>query len=307
MATPLSPDRLLAVLRAGGVQVAEHAGWRTNERDDETGKGFGPVYGVLIHHTVSRSSLSVVFGGREGLPGPLAHSHLDKSGLCTMVSAGRANHAGLVAVNAYQAVLAEAVTHPAPLKSSGTVDGNDAFYGIEIENLGDGDDPYPSVQYSAAVRWAASLCRAYGWSADSVVGHKETSVEGKIDPSFSMAEFRTDVAARLANTADWNPNEEDDMPTADEIAKAVWGYQLTSPTAPAGTDPERTAGTFLRYTDAKHAAATAQIGALQGAVTALTEAVGAAGGITAEQVQAAATAGAEAALDRLGDALTERN
>lgn len=101
--------------------------------------------------------------------------------------------------------------------------------------------------------------------------------------------------------------EEDDMPTADEIAKAVWDYQLTSPTAPAGTNPERTAGTFLRYTDAKHAAATAQIGALQGAVTALTEAVGAAGGITAEQVQAAATAGAEAALDRLGDSLTEGN
>lgn len=307
MVAPLSPDRLLAVLRAEGVQVAEHAGWRTNERDDETGKTFGPVHGVLIHHTVSTSSLAVVFGGRTGLPGPLAHSHLAKSGLCTMVSAGRANHAGLVAVNAYQAVLAEAVTHPAPSKSSGTVDGNDFLYGIEIENLGDGNDPYPGVQYDAAVRWAAALCRAHSWSAHSVVGHKETSVEGKIDPSFSMTEFRADVATRLAHTADWNPNEEDDMPTADEIAAAVWNYKVDSPTAAPGTDPKRTTGTFLRYTDAKHAAATAQIGALQGAVTALTEAVGAAGGITAEQVQAAATAGAEAALDRLGDALTEGN
>lgn len=303
MATPLTPDRLLAVLRAEGVHVAEHAGWRTNERDDETGKSFGPVHGVLIHHTVSTSSLAVVFGGRTGLPGPLAHSHLAKSGLCTLVSAGRANHAGLVAVNAYETLLAEAPTHPAPLKSSGTVDGNDFLYGIEIENLGDGDDPYPPVQYDAAVRWASALCRAHGWSAHSVVGHKETSIEGKIDPSFSMTGFRTDVAARLAHTADWNPNEENDMPTPEEYAKAVWSHRLTSPTAAPGTDPLREAGTFLRYTDAKHAQLVALLGAQAAAITALANG----GGLDAAEIQAAAETGAEAALDRLGIALTQED
>lgn len=110
------------------------------------------------------------------------------------------------------------------------------------------------------------------------------------------------IVARATDTT-----EEDDIPTPEEYAKAVWDYRLDSPTAPKETDPKRTAGTFLRYTDAKHAAATAQIGALQGAVAALTTAVGSAGGITAEQVQAAAEAGATAALDRLGDALTKED
>lgn len=121
-----------------------------------------------------------------------------------------------------------------------------------------------------------------------------------------IAQFKTvvfpGIVARATGTT-----EEDDMPTAEEIAAAVWNHKLNSPTAPEGTDPARKAGVFLTYTDAKHAAATAQIGALQGAVAALTTAVGSAGGITAEQVQDAAEAGANAALDRLGDALTEGN
>lgn len=107
------------------------------------------------------------------------------------------------------------------------------------------------------------------------------------------------------------PSEEDDVPlTADEkkdIAREVWAFKLDSPTAAANTDPARTAGTFLRYGDAKYAATTAQIGALQGAVTALTAAVGGAGGITAAQVEAAAKAGADAALAELGEALTKEN
>jgi len=205
MADPLSASKFLAVLKAEGVSVAEHPGWRDHERDAATGKTFGPVHGVLVHHTAASNSLATVYGGRTNLPGPLAHSHLAKSGLCTMLSAGRANHAGLAAKNAYDAILNESSTHPKPSKASGTVDGNDVFYGIEIENLGNGKDPYPDIQHQAAVRWAAALCRAHGWSADSVAGHKETSVEGKIDPSFDMGKFRTAVAERLKHAAGWSP------------------------------------------------------------------------------------------------------
>jgi hypothetical protein len=198
MPTPLTADQFVAVLEAEGVKVAEYPGWRTRERDAATGKPFGPVHGVLIHHTAGSNSLATVAkNGRPGLPAPLAHTHLAKSGLATMCSAGRANHAGLAAKNAYNAVLNESSTHPKPSEASGTVDGNDCLYGLEIENLGNGKDPYPAVQYDAAVRWAAAICRAHGWGADSVAGHKETSIEGKIDPSFDMGKFRRDVAARL--------------------------------------------------------------------------------------------------------------
>lgn len=278
MATPLRAVALLAALRAEGVNVIEHAGWRTNERDDETGKAFGPVHGVLIHHTAGTSSLGIVFGGRAGLPGPLAHAHLAKSGLCTLVSAGRANHAGLVAVNAYEAVLAEAAVHPAPLKASGTVDGNDVLYGIEIENLGDGRDPYPVVQYDQAVRWAVALCRAHGWSADSVVGHKETSVEGKIDPSFSMTKFRTDVTARLAHTPGWNPNEEDDVALTTEdinkVALATANKLIAGDGVLENSDVARVAAAVAAKLQPVEAAQSATIDKLVGAVATLAANIG---------------------------------
>lgn len=219
MAEPRTPDRLIAILKKEGVKVAEYPGWRDHERDDETGKAFGPVHLVLNHHTVSRDSLRIVAEtGYAGLPGPLAHIHLAKSGLATMCSAGRANHAGLMARNAYESFLNEASTHPKPDKASGTVDGNDCSYGIEAENLGDNVDVWPRAQYDALVRINAAFCREYGWKGDSCGCHKETSIEGKVDPrgpvegygtrgrfSFTPAQFRVDVDERLAHAADWSP------------------------------------------------------------------------------------------------------
>ncbi|MFJ8791390.1 N-acetylmuramoyl-L-alanine amidase [Streptomyces sp. NPDC102462] len=215
MATPLTADRIVAALKAEGVTVAEHAGWRTHNRNSVG--AWGPVNGILIHHTAGTSSLGIVYSGRSDLPGPLAHTHLSKKGVATMVSAGRANHAGKAAKNAFNALVAESSTHPKPAASSGTVDGNAHLYGIEIENRGDGKDPYPAAQYDAAVRWAAALCRAHGWSADSVAGHKETSIEGKVDPSFGMDAFRAKVDERLQHPASWNPSSSTDEPEEDDV------------------------------------------------------------------------------------------
>lgn len=232
MAPPLTHDRLIAILKAEGVRVAEYPGWRTRERDDETGKRFGPVHMVLNHHTASRDSLRIVAEtGYAGLPGPLAQIHLAKSGLATMCSGGRANHAGLMAVNAYVSFRDEKSTHPAPAKSSGTVDGNDVAYSVEAENLGDNVDVWPRTQYDAWVRINAAFCRAHEWNADSCGGHKETSVEGKVDPrgpvegygtrgkfTFSMGQFRKDVAERLTHPASWSPSTTPDPkpPTVEE-------------------------------------------------------------------------------------------
>lgn len=193
--TPLTADQMLAAFKAEGLTVHEHAGWRTHNRDSATGKTFGPVVGVLIHHTAGHNDRELCFNGRSGLPGPLCHSWLGKTDGLWMIGHGRANHAGLVDLDVLNALRAE--TSPLPHDDQANADGNDCLYGLEIENLGDGRDPYPADQYRAAVLWAAALCRAHGWSESSVAGHKEVQ-PGKVDPSFDMDVFRADVHKQLA-------------------------------------------------------------------------------------------------------------
>lgn len=247
----------------------EHPGWRTHNR---AGHGaWGPVNGVMIHHTggTAPSDAEIVWSGRSDLPGPCAHAYLAKDGTVTLMGNGRANHAGGGDGNVLQAVIDESYSSqpPAPHKhegSSGAVDGNARFYGLECSDLGKGAT-WPTAQYDAAVRWAAAILRAHGWTEKSAIGHKEWS-DWKPDPTFDMPTFRAAVAARLAHSASWNPGStptkpttptapptEARMPTVKEIADAVWKYPLVSPTAPRGSDPNRAAGTFVRWADQHHA------------------------------------------------------
>lgn len=231
MATPLSASAFVAALKAEGVRVAEHSGWRTRNRNHKG--AWGPVNGITIHHTAGSNSLGLCVNGTAALPGPLCHTHLAKNALATMVGYGRTNHGGTFARNAHDAVVKESAVHPRPDVAE-PVDANARYYGIEIENLGNGKDPYPVAQYDAAVRWAAAICRAHGWSAQSVIGHKE-GTRRKIDPSFAMNVFRDAVAARLAHPAGWNPQEDDDMYTPAQIAQAVLHLdgEILIPGAPA--------------------------------------------------------------------------
>ncbi|MCT2591157.1 N-acetylmuramoyl-L-alanine amidase [Streptomyces sp. N2-109] len=247
MATPLSADRLLAALRAEGVKVREHPGWRSHDRNHKG--AWGGVNGLVIHHTAGVDSLGLCWGGTAALPGPLCHTHLSKAGTATMLSAGRANHAGSFARNAHDAVVRESSKHPRP-DSSEPIDGNRHYYGIEIENRGDGEDPYPKGQYEQAVRWAAAICRAHGWTADSVIGHKE-GTRRKIDPSFSMTEFRSDVNERLQHSPSWGGDDEDqedeDMAITDADVKRIarasadmtWNWDGVEPLHPTKANPTR--------------------------------------------------------------------
>jgi hypothetical protein len=203
MATPLSASTLVSVLRAEGVIVSTpHSGWEDHERDDETGKAFGPVHGVVIHHTAGHNVGSYVYNGSSALPGPLCHGYIRKDGVVEMCSAGRANHAG----GGDPRVLTEVINESYGDKptatqyhegSAGAADGNDPFYGYECENLGDGKDPWPAVQYIAIVKATVAILRHYGWSEKSAIGHLEWS-NWKSDPTFSMVKFRSDVKAALA-------------------------------------------------------------------------------------------------------------
>ncbi|MFI7500527.1 peptidoglycan-binding protein [Streptomyces sp. NPDC049687] len=196
MANPLSADALVAALKAEGVTVVEHSGWRTHNRNHKG--SWGPVNGVIIHHTVTSgtsNSVSLCFNGHSALPGPLCHGVIAKDGTVHLVGNGRANHAGSGDGDVLRAVAAESATLPPPNEND--TDGNVHFYGFECVNLGDGKDPWPEVQLEAMVRASAALCRAHGWSAHSVIGHKEWT-NTKIDPrGFTMADFRSRVATRL--------------------------------------------------------------------------------------------------------------
>ncbi|MFJ6239599.1 N-acetylmuramoyl-L-alanine amidase [Streptomyces griseus] len=203
MAAPLSADRQLTALREEGAKVSERSGWRTNNRNH---KGpWGPVHGVMIHHTVSSgddSSVALCYNGHSALPGPLCHGVGRNDGTIALVSSARANHAGSGDGDVLRAVINETAL---PTPNAANTDGNRHFYGLEIVNLGDNRDTYTRAQYRAAVLWAAALCRAHGWSERSVIGHKEWQ-PGKIDPrgpiegggSFSMTQFRADVRDQLA-------------------------------------------------------------------------------------------------------------
>lgn len=176
------PSNLPTILRDAGLKVVEVDGWRGRERPGP----FAPV-GVLCHHTATRKTASdaavvrLLRVGRSDLPGPLCQIGLSRNGTVYLIAAGRANHAGRA-------------------KSSGTVaagDGNELYIGIEAFNDGVGE-PWPIVQRDAYELLCAVLSvKVTGNSVNTVRGHKETSVTGKIDPTFSMPAFREAVGAEM--------------------------------------------------------------------------------------------------------------
>jgi hypothetical protein len=215
MATPPTAATFAKLLRAEGVTVVEVGDWETHNRNHMG--AWGPVNGVMIHHTVTSGSartVAICRDGYEGLPGPLCHGVITKDGRVHLVGYGRANHAGSGDPDVLAAVIAETAL---PADDEATEDGNARFYGFECENLGDGTDPWPEVQLLAIEKVSAAICRHHGWTERSVIGHLEWQ-PGKVDPrGFTMASMRARVTARLGN----NPPEGDGMPTIDEIVNAI--------------------------------------------------------------------------------------
>lgn len=172
---------LAGALVAGGCGIVELAGWQSRGRPGS----FGPVRGVLCHHTAgpptgNAPSLNVIVNGRPDLPGPLSHLHLARDGTFTVIAAGRCNHAGRG-------------------QWRGVSSGNTGFIGIEAENAGTGDDPWPDMQMEAYARGCAAILHHIGADATMCAGHKEYALPPgrKIDPAFNMVAFRHKVAAYM--------------------------------------------------------------------------------------------------------------
>lgn len=209
--TPMTPAQWRVQLKKFNIEFREVGDFAksTSGRDDETGLVFGPVWGVVIHHTGSDGSDSInrdlIDRGRSDLSGPLAQSGLDDLGVIDMFTWKRANHAGGGDPDVLAAVKAENYGKYPPETDkhqgeAGAVDGNDAFYGLETYYSG--SHPMTKKQYATAVRWAAAICDFHGWSSKSVIGHKEWS-DWKPDPGqIDMATFRSDVQRILNSVND---------------------------------------------------------------------------------------------------------
>lgn len=237
MATPMTPSQRLAAYRAEGIKIVEIPGWRdrcrchdgSHERGERpTKRPWGPVNGSMDHHTGSNTSAAtddryaggfLVTGSNE-LPGPLCHDSIGADGTLFLVASGRANHAGggdaavLAAVRSESDWLATREAKPT-VGNKGGVDGNAHFYGVEVQYSGAAAPN--AAQIDTMIRRDAAIARFHGWSARSIIGHREWSRD-KWDPGhYDMVAHRRAVQARL-NTATGGSGplplspEEDDMP-----------------------------------------------------------------------------------------------
>lgn len=175
---------LPTVLKNAGLKVAEDPGWPNRGHGD-----VGTIKGVMCHHTAGAKtgnmpSLGFVRQGSATLPGPLAQLCLGRDGTFYVVAAGKAFHAG-------------------PGRWQGLTTGNSSFIGIEAENTGGINDPWPAVQMDAYRRGVAAILQHIGQDQSMCCGHKEYRLPlgFKNDPTFDMDQFRQDVAAILSGAA----------------------------------------------------------------------------------------------------------
>jgi hypothetical protein len=178
--------------------------WATHNRE---GHGaWGPVHGVVLHHTGSdeqQNMPSVLWSGYEGLPGPLCHGGISKAGVVLLSGWGRANHAGLGDIAVLRHVIEEDYTGNLTPKAN-TVDGNARFYGFEI--MYSGEHEMSDAQMETSTRLSAAICSFHRWSEKSVIGHGEWQV-GKWDPGirddriYNMSSIRSQVKFEMLRGA----------------------------------------------------------------------------------------------------------
>lgn len=200
MAIAITPDQLITALKKWNVKYREYPGWRTRTRPG----GIVDARGVVEHHTgggsASDSYLYFLFvEGRpeEGIPGPLCNVATAPDGTLHVGAIGRANHAGSGSQTVMNHVVAEDYNGYATELEPGPdgVNGNAYYYGNEM--IYTGLVAPTDAAYRTAVLHAAAVCDFHGWSALSVIAHREHT-RRKNDPGFCpMTKFRTDLATVL--------------------------------------------------------------------------------------------------------------
>lgn len=200
MAKPMNADQLIAALRKWGVKYKEYPGWRTRTRPG----GIIEARGIVKHHTGGGSAsddylyfLFVRGRPEDGIPGPLCNVATAPDGTLHLGAIGRANHAGSGSQATMNHVVAEDYNGYADELAPGpdSVNGNAYYYGDEI--IYSGLTPPTDAAYRTSVLHAAAVCDFHGWSALSVIAHREHT-RRKADPGkVPMTKFRTDLATVL--------------------------------------------------------------------------------------------------------------
>ncbi|MCW4355349.1 N-acetylmuramoyl-L-alanine amidase [Hoyosella sp. YIM 151337] len=169
---------LAEALRAEGLRVIEHPGWQQRGHGE-----YRDIRGVMCHHTAGGgpNDWQVVLNGRPDLPGPLSNLVLEKDGTYRVIAAGVCWHAGRGSWPGWP-----------------TDNANWHVIGIEAVSRGvpdaQGRYDWTQEQLDAYVRGCAVIAHRAGFSVRDVVGHKEYSSEGKIDPAgIDMDDFRAQV------------------------------------------------------------------------------------------------------------------
>lgn len=206
MATPMTASQIISQLNAWHVAHKEpFSDWKTHNREAATGKTFGPVHGVVVHHTgADDTSMAFLHNGTTALPGPLCQFSIDPQGIVNMIGWGRANHAGGGDPAVLDHVIKEDYTGQLTTHKGegdpGAYDGNDVFYGIEI--VYSGSHGMSGLQYKALTRLCAAICAFHKWTEKSVIGHYEWN-DQKWDPGYKpgthmdMSVVRKDIGTQI--------------------------------------------------------------------------------------------------------------
>ncbi len=182
---------LAGVLRAAGLNVVEHDGWKTRTARTSA----KTTWGVLCHHDAARPSSSrarvtpgMIRDGHSALAGPISQLLITDDCKVHVIAAGTANHAGKGLI-------------PGTLWT----DGNARLLGIEVNNSGVGEQWSAGLLETYCTTVAACL-RHLGLGSDRAIAHKEFAVPrgrkidpfGPWDPSWHRAPFPGQSWAQMA-------------------------------------------------------------------------------------------------------------
>lgn len=215
---------LVAIARRVGVTVVEAP-------SSHRGKlgSMGSVVGVTCHHTGTPNTLrptedypdyAVVKEGRTGLVNSLS-------------AYGIGRHTSIYVFSEFLS------WHAGTWNWKGITDGNGHFLGLECAGVGD----YTEFQRKVYPRLVAAILLEIGQSIDWAPRHAQGATPAgrktdaaNLDGDFYQGKsFRQWVEFFLVNPAHININYlEDDMPTAAEVADAVWTRPLHSKNDPRG-------------------------------------------------------------------------
>lgn len=206
---------LVTELRSAGLTVVEDPGWDTRGLRWAANL---PI-GQMLHHTAPPVPYPVdaLNGSRDGRI--KCNANIKQDGTVVMIAALASNYSsGLGSEVVYRETLA-AIPPPANALQRNLADdmnGNPFYWNVECDALGDGG-PIPAVMYDAIVTATNVTNRWFGFKGAQVISHAEWT-RRKIDPYWNgSTRTAADIRADL---------EDDDMPTANEIATAVWSARF---------------------------------------------------------------------------------